>query len=89
MINAVKLIKDKQYNSVVEKVTVVNQQMISDLKRAARISSLYNESFELHYINEEGSLIRKDAKILAVTEKFLTLHGGLSIPLNKIRRVVI
>ncbi|MEM7551611.1 MAG: hypothetical protein AAF363_18145 [Bacteroidota bacterium] len=63
--------------------------LLYDLNRAVKLSNLYKESVLIKYTDRNGYHREKDTMVLTVTERYVVLKGGSSIPIENIERVIL
>ncbi len=67
---------------------VSKRLLMYELKRAAMLGSLYNESTFLRFLDDNGFSRTLDKVVTAITEKYVLFRGGLSIPIGRIQKII-
>lgn len=58
-----------------------------ELNRALRLGNTYKQSVRIYFINALGEHLETEGTVWAVTEKYVMLKGGNTIPIRAIRKV--
>jgi hypothetical protein len=58
-----------------------------ELNRALRLGNTYKQSVRIYFINALGEHMETEGTVWAVTEKYVMLKGGNTIPIRAIRKV--
>jgi len=58
------------------------------LDRAMKLGNLFKETVKLKFRNRDGHLEVSEAFVLTVTERYVILRGGLSIPIDSIYDII-
>ena len=77
------------YDSGIQKHRPEEKVIRYDLDRAMKLGNLYKESVKIRFENRMGELLEEEAIVLTVTEQYVVLRGGTSIPIKSIRKVVL
>lgn len=90
--NTVKLDKLKLTDLSFSKKDVLNDRTEKfirnfELNRALRLGNTYKHSVHIYFINALGEQMETEGTIWAVTEKYIMLKGGNTIPIRAISKV--
>jgi hypothetical protein len=58
-----------------------------ELNRALRLGNTYKQSVRIYFINALGEHMETEGTVWAVTEKYVMLKGGNTIPIRAINKV--
>lgn len=91
--NAIQRIEKEQMNSIIfaqdDIYSTADERSIRlyNLRRAMLLGNLYKSHVNLVCTNEVGELVETEATVWAVTDQYVMLKGGITIPIKAIKEV--
>ncbi len=65
------------------------ERMKRRLHTALTLGNLFGKAVQLYYQDHYERFVAREAVVIAVTDRFVILEGGRSIPQSRIRKVVL
>lgn len=59
------------------------------LDKAVRLSNLFDDTVVIQYESGDSTLVQEEAKVLTMTKDYVILKGDKTIPIAKIKEVIV